>query len=362
MKIRFLNLSIKSKKELDVHAKLYNKFLKQGKFVLGPSVDKFESKISHIVKKKYTIGCSSGTNAIYLALKSIGIKKGDHVLVPSISWVSTFTAVKMLGAEPIGVDIDDDFIIKMEDIKKRITKKTKAIIIVYFTGYFKKIIGLKDFCRLKKIKIIEDCAQSFGAINNGEPNGKFGDLACFSMNPMKVFGGYGDAGAVSVNSHLTYKKIKSLRYAGTINKEIVVDPDLNHKIDSLQAMILLEQLKLLKKKIKKRISNALFYEKNLTNKICKPKFFSDGRHIYYTYSILVDDRVNLINYLNKNGIETKIQHPFIISDHPGLKNEFNKNFFNARKIANKILSIPIHEKLKFDELNFIVKKINNFYY
>ena len=311
--------------------------------------------------KKYTIGCSSGTNAIYLALKSIGIKKGDHVLVPSLSWVSTFTAVKMLGAEPIGVDIDDDFIIKFEDIKKRITKKTKAIIIVYFTGYFKKINGLKEFCKSKKIKIIEDCAQSFGAINNGEPNGKFADLACYSMNPMKVFGGFGDAGAVCFNSSLIYKKIKSLRYAGTVNKEIVVDADLNHKIDSLQAMILLEQLKLLKKKIKKRISNAFFYEKRLTDKIRKPKFFSDSRHVYYTYSILVDNRANLIKYLNKNGIETKIQHPLIISDHPGLKNRFNKNFSNAKKIANKILSIPIHEKLKINELNFIVNKINKFF-
>ena len=361
MKIRFLNLSVQSKRELEIHTKVYKKFLKQGKFVLGPSVDKFERKISQIVKKKYTIGCSSGTNAIYLALKSIGIKKGDHVLVPGLSWVSTFTAVKMLGAEPIGVDIDDDFIIKFEDIKKRITKKTKAIIIVYFTGYFKKIVGLKNFCKSKNIKIIEDCAQSFGAINNGEPNGKFGDLACFSMNPMKVFGGFGDAGAVSFNSNLINKKIKSLRYAGTINKEIVVDADLNHKVDSLQAMILLEQLKLLKKKIKKRISNARFYEKQLTNKILKPKFFSDSRHVYYTYSILTDNRANLIKHLKKNGIETKIQHPFIISDHPGLKNKFNKNFFNARKIANKILSIPIHEKLKFKELNFIVEKINDFY-
>ena len=319
MKIRFLNLSVQSKKELEVHTKIYKKFLKQGNFVLGPSVDKFESKISRIVKKKYTIGCSSGTNAIYLALKSIGIKKGDHVLVPSLSWVSTFTAVKMLGAVPIGVDIDDDFIIKFEDIKKRITKKTKAIIIVYFTGYFKRINGLKEFCKSKKIKIIEDCAQSFGAINNGEPNGKFGDLACYSMNPMKVFGGFGDSGAVCFNSSLIYKKIKSLRYAGTVNKEIVVDADLNHKIDSLQAMILLEQLKLLKKKIKKRISNASFYEKRLTNKIRKPKFFSDSRHVYYTYSILVDNRANLIKYLNKNGIETKIQHPLIISDHPGFQ-------------------------------------------
>ena len=140
MKIRFLNLSVQSKKELEVHTKIYKKFLKQGNFVLGPSVDKFESKISRIVKKKYTIGCSSGTNAIYLALKSIGIKKGDHVLVPSLSWVSTFTAVKMLGAEPIGVDIDDDFIIKFEDIKKGLPKKLKRLSLYILQAILKRLM------------------------------------------------------------------------------------------------------------------------------------------------------------------------------------------------------------------------------
>jgi dTDP-4-amino-4,6-dideoxygalactose transaminase len=361
MKIRFLDLSVRSKKELSEQIKTYKRFLIKGNFVLGSKVVDFENKISKIVQKKYTIGCSSGTNALYLALKSIGIKKNNHVLVPCLSWVSTFTAVKALGAEQIGVDIDEDFIISLENIKKNITKKTKAIIIVYFTGYYKKINGLKAFCKNRNIKIIEDCAQSFGSINNKEPNGRYGDLACFSMNPMKIFGGYGDSGAVSTNDKLNYNKIKMLRYAGTKNKEIVTDPELNHKIDTLQAEILLKQLKFLKNKIKQRILNASFYDKNLTTRVVKPKFFADGRHVYYTYSILAEDRKNLIKYLTKNGIETKIQHPFTISDHPGLKNNFNRNFINGDKIVNKILSIPIHEKLTKKELIFIVKKINKYY-
>ncbi len=361
MKIRFLDLSVKSKDELKNQISSYKKFLKKGIFVLGPDVVNFENKISKLVQKKYTIGCSSGTNAIYLALKSIGIKKNDHVLVPGLSWVSTFTAVKSLGAIPIGVEIDDDFIISFEDIKRKITKKTKAIIIVYFTGYYKKINQLKSFCKKRSIKIIEDCAQSFGAKNNNEPNGKFGDLACFSMNPMKVFGGYGDAGAVCSDNLNTINKIKSLRYAGTINKEFVVDPDLNHKIDSLQATILLNQLKFLNSKIKKRISNAFFYEKNLTNKVIKPKFYSDGRHVYYTYSIMVRNRKKLINKLSKKGIETKIQHPFIISDHPGLKNNLHGSLKNTRFISKRILSIPVHEKLKRKQLQYIVDNINKFY-
>ena len=173
-----------------------------------------------------------------------------------------FYCCKIFQAIPIGVEVDNDFILLLMTLRK-ITKKTKAIIVVYFTGYYKKIKELKAFVKKEESLKNEDCAQSFGSLNQKEPNGKFGDLSCFSMNPMKVFGGYGDAGAVCVDSLKIANKIKSLRYAGTINKEIVIDLDLNHKIDSLQALILLKQLKFLKSKIRKRIQNAVILRKRI---------------------------------------------------------------------------------------------------
>ena len=362
MKIKFLDLSIKNKNDLKKHLKIYKAFLTKGTFVLGEAVIKFENFISRLINKKYTIGCSSGTNAIYLALKALNIKKGDHVLVPCLSWVSTFTAVKMVGAEPIGVDISQDFQMELNEIKKRVTKKTKAIILVYFTGHYKFYSGLKEFCKKNDIKIIEDCAQSFGSKIKNKLNGNFGDIACFSMNPMKVYSAFGDAGAVSTNNSKIFNKLKILRYAGTINKEKVIYPELNHKIDTLQSLILLESYKNLNKIIGKRIDNANLYNKHLNQDIHKPYFSKKGDHIYYTYTILTKNRDKVKKYLTKNNIETQIQHPVIISQHPGLKNKFNntKYFPKGRHIVKEILSLPIHEKLSKKEIFYVIKKINKF--
>lgn len=341
--------------------KRLEKVINVGDYTLGNEVDKFEKNICKRMGSKYAIGVGNGTDALLLTLKALNIGSGDEVITTPFTFIATVGSIVTAGAKPVFVDVKKDYNIDETKIEKKITKKTKAIIVVYFTGYYKKIKELKAFCKKKGIIIVEDCAQSFGSLNQKEPNGKFGDLSCFSMNPMKVFGGFGDAGAVCVNSLKIANKIKSLRYAGTIKKEIVIDSDLNHKIDSLQALILLKQLKFLKNKIRKRIQNARFYENELTSKVIKPKFFSDFRHVYYTYSILVEKREELINYLNKYGIETKVQHPYIISDHPDLKNKFNKNLKKSKYIADRILSIPVHEKLKKNQLRYIVKKINLFY-
>ena len=211
MKIRFLNLAIKDKKEINYNIRLYKNFLLEGVFVLGKKVAKFEKKISDHINQKYALGVSSGTNALYLALKSLEIKKNDEVIVPCLSWYSTFTAVKMAGAEPIGVDISDDYLIDPNKIEKKITKKTKALIVVHFTGLIKNMDTIKKVCKKNKIFLIEDCAQSFGAKYKGKKSGSFGDVSAFSMNPMKLLGGFGDAGAVLTSNKKIYKKLKILR-------------------------------------------------------------------------------------------------------------------------------------------------------
>ncbi len=364
MKIRFLNLSIKEKNNKKKYLKIFSNFLSKGQFIMGEDVEIFENKISNIMRKKYTVGVSSGTNALYLALKCLGIGKGDQVIVPCLSWLSTFTAAYHTGASLIGIDIKKDLQIDCDLIKRNVTKKTKAIIIVHFTGYLKNYDKLRKFCNKKKIYLIEDAAQSFGAKIYNKPSGSFGHLSTFSMNPMKVLAALGDAGTVSTDNFKQYNKLLSLRYAGTINKEKTFHPDLNHKIDTLQCLVLSQNLKTLRNIIKKRIKNAQLYENYLTNKIIKPPFKSDFQHVYYTYSIICKSRDKLKRYLSvKKGIETKIQHPFIISDHPGLKdkNNFSKKFPIGNKIKKEILSLPIHEKLNKKEIFYIIKAVNNFY-
>ena len=361
MKVRFLNLAVNNKIDKNKYIKLFQKFLSNGTFVLGKEVENLEKKISRYIGQKYTIGVSSGTNALYLALKSLNIQSGDEVIVPCLSWYSTFTAVTMAGAKPVGADIGEDYLIDFNDIKKKVTKKTKAIIVVHFTGLVKNMDLISNFCKKKKIFLIEDCAQAFGAIYNNKKAGSFGDLAAFSMNPMKVLGAFGDAGAVSTSDYEIYQKLKIFRYAGVdMRKDECFYPDLNHKLDTLQALIINNKLKTLSQVIEKRIKNASYYNINLSDKFKKPIFYNNFQNIYYTYSIRCSKRENLINFLNKKGIETKIQQKRLLNHHSGFKKYNNKFFKIGEKIASEILSIPIHENLKYSEIVYVTNQLNNF--
>ena len=363
-KIRFLNLSVTSKKEITKYIMIFKKFLKKGVFVLGKDVEIFEKKMCKFLNQNYCLGVSSGTNALHVALKALGIKQNDEVIVPCLSWYSTFTSVVSVGAIPVAADIDDDLHINQNDIIRKINKKTKAIIYVHFTGLFKPLNKLKKICKKKRIFLIEDCAQSFGAKFKNFRPGNFSDIAAYSMNPMKVFASIGDAGLIATGKKSYHRLAQKIRYAGVdMTRDDCVIPSLNNKIDTLSAVILNYRIKYLKKIIKIRIRNAKIYNNLLCEKVIKPKFYGNYQHVYYTYVIRVkaNQRNKLIKYLKINGIETKIQHNKLIYNHSGLK-KFNKRYitFKGEQLKKEILCLPIHEKLTPRDIKYICSKINSF--
>jgi dTDP-4-amino-4,6-dideoxygalactose transaminase len=339
-----------------------NNFLYSGKYILNDVRTNFEEAASKYLKNKYSVGVSSGTNALYLALKAINLKKNDEVLVPCLSWISTFTAVEMTGAKAVGIDINENLSMNLDQIKSKINKKTKAIIFVHFSGLTTDLTKLSNFCKRKKIFLIEDSAQSFGGKINKKFSGTFGDFGAYSLNPMKVFSSIGEAGLITFNNKKYYKKLELLRYSGIQNKEKCIVPELNHKIDNIQCFILRHKIKDINKIIKKRISIAENYEKRLTNKIDKPIFKKDFSHIYYGYTIKTNKRNKLKQFLHKNKIETKIEHPYLICDHkPFKKNNKLKNFKKGNEVRKTILSLPIDENMTKKEINYTIKKINEFF-
>ena len=219
MKIRYLDLSKSNNKNLVQQILNLKKFLLNGNLMMGKNVEKLESKVNKYIGTKYCVAVSSGTNALYLSLKSLGIKKNDEIIVPAISWYSTFTAAAFTGAKIVPADIDDDLILNFNKLENLINKKTKAIIIVHFNGYFKNIDSLKKFCKKKKIYLVEDAAQAFGTKNNYKFAGSVSDVAAFSANPMKVFSGFGELGFVTTSRKSIYNKIKMYRYAGLKKKK-----------------------------------------------------------------------------------------------------------------------------------------------
>ena len=366
MKVKFLELAKSNRSKNIIND--FRSFINKGQLMFGKKTTEFEKKVSSKLKTNYCLAVSSGTSALYLSMISAGIGKNDEVIVPALSWYSTFSAVAKTGAKMVVADINEDLLIDYYQLEKKISKKTKAVILVHFTGLVNDSLRIKNFCKKNKLLLIEDAAQAFGAIeNNKKKVGSIGDLASFSANPMKLFGSIGEYGFITTSTKKYYKKLLKLRYSGIDLKNFECEnPETNHKPDELHSIILLRKLKYLKQKIDIRIKNANLYEAYLTNKIKKPKFYNNYQSIYYTYSILVKqkDRPRLIRYLKENNIETKIQHHKTVLDIKGLS-KFIKNKKDQFKVSdnlkNQILCLPVNENLKKNQIMYVIKKVNNFY-
>jgi len=360
-KIRYVNLSVKSNSLRQNYLKSLNKIFKHGQFILGPEVKLLESKLAKFCNRRYAVATGSGTDALFLAVKSLNISKNNEVITTPLSWVASTNAITVNGAKPVFVDIKDDLNIDENKIEKAITKKTKAILFVNFTGKICEVSKIKKIAKKYKLNLIEDAAQSFGSIKNGKPSGSFGDVSCVSLNPMKVLPSLGEAGIVLTDNKKIYEKIKILRYAGTVNKENCYFPSLNFKIDTIQAAFIMENLKILNKKIQKRNQYAKYYINNLCSKVQTPIILKNEKHSFYSFTIIVNKRNQLKKYLLTNGIETKIQHPILIPKQFAYKNKYKNKLINSERLVKKILCIPINENLQFKQIYYIIKKINMFY-
>lgn len=362
-KVRFRDLSISDpilKKEL---LQAVDRVLTHGQLLMGEEVELFERKIADYCGTKYCVGVSSGTDAIYLALRTLDLNPTDEVITTPLSWIATLNAIHLAGAKSVFVDITEDLNINAELIESAITPNTKAILPVHFTGRLCNMERIRQIAKKYNLAVVEDAAQAFGAMSSGNYAGSFGNLAAFSMNPMKVFPGYGEAGVVLTNDKSSYEKLLALRYLGTVNKEICYYPSLNAKIDTIQAAMMLVSFKNLEHNINRRIEIANYYTSELFNIVKCPKndFPPNSRCVFFDYTIMADSRDELKEYLDSKGIETKIKHPILMSNQPAYKFLHNQSFPIAEKAVKNILCLPIHEKLTLVETKYVCDHIKKFY-
>ena len=333
--IPYRNLGVtnpKIKKEL---LDSVDKVLKHGRLILGPEVKEFEKYVARKCGTKYAVGVGSGTDALFLSLKALGIGPGDEVITTPLSWVSTANAIVANGAKPVFVDIGPDLNINPDLIKNSLSNKTKAILPVHFTGRLCKMKEIVTIAKKNNLFLIEDAAQSYGSHLNGKMSGSFGDAGCFSMNPMKNFESFGESGAITVNEDKLNKLLIKLRYSGTDNKQDCNIPSLNLKIDTIQAAMMGVSCKYNEKKIKKVREISKYYNDKLKNVVDCP-LEDDSFHTYYSYTIKVKDRKSFIDYLNQKKIETKIQHPILIPAQVAYRKKYHlKNLPIANKLVKK---------------------------
>ncbi len=361
MKVPFLDLSISDQKLKSELLSAVEKVLSHGKIILGPEVQEFEKYIAKHCKKNFAVGTNSGTDALYFSLRSLGIGDGDEVITTPLSWIATVNAIVLTGAKPVFVDIKEDLNINQNLIEDAIGKNTKAIMPVHFTGNMCDMDSINEISLRHNLLVVEDAAQAFGSKLHGSPSGSFGNIACFSMNPMKVLNAYGEAGAIVTDDKLIYEKLISLRYAGTLNKENCHFPSLNGRIDTIQAAMLNVVLKYVKDKINKRRLVAKYYDQEIGNIVRTPVSVNGSFHSYYSYTITTEYRDELQNFLADSGIETKIQHPILMPYHTAYQGKFKTNIPVAEKLVKKILCLPAHENINREQQEYIITKIRAFF-
>jgi|688.fasta_scaffold274611_2 dTDP-4-amino-4,6-dideoxygalactose transaminase len=364
MQIKFNDLS----KVFDHNKKEFTKnFLsisKQGSFIFGKELYNFEKNFAKFNGTNYCLGVSNGTDAIYLALRCLNLKKDDEVLVPSHTFIASILPVMALELKIKFVDVNlETYNLDIKDLQKKISKKTKALIVVHLYGAAVDVNEIKSKIP-KKIKIIEDCSQAHGAKVGDKRVGSLGDFGCFSFYPGKNLGAFGDGGAILTNNKKYYEKIFLYRNWGSKKKYIHETFGWNCRLDTIQAAILNTKLRSLDKFNKKRFAIAKLYDSKINNKkIIKPLIPKIGTHVFHLYVIRVENRKKVVDLLNKNKIPSIIHYPRPGHMHKVVRNykkKTTKNLSNTIKIKDKILSLPMHPFLNTSEVLKICKVLNNY--
>ena len=365
MKIPYVNLKKQYLSERKEILKIIDKTLSSGNWVGGDEVTKFEKKIAKICKTKFALALNSGTDALTLSLHILGVKRGDEVITPSNSFIASTATIIHLGAKPIFIDVKEDQNINENEIEKKITKKTKAIMPVHLTGRMCVMDKIIQISKKYKIPVVEDCAQSIMSKFKNKPSGSWGEVGCFSAHPLKNLNAMGDSGYLTTNNKYIFLKAKSLRSHG-------MEEDRNNvrnfghvsRMDNIQAAILNFRLKNIKQIIKKRRNNVNLYLKYLD---LKNLFFKKEEkrefNTYHTFVIQVKQRDALKKYLKLKGISTAIHYPVPIHLQKSSKTlGYGKNDFPVtEKQAKEILTLPINQFLKKKDIIYISNQINNFY-
>jgi len=331
-------------------------------FILGPEVETFEKEVAAYCGTKYAVGVASGTDALILSLKALGIGPGDEVITTPFTFFATAEAVSLVGAKPVFVDIDPKtYCINPELIEDKITKNTKAIIPVHLFGQCADMDRIMEIAKVNNLKVIEDTAQAMGATYKGKQAGSMGDAGALSFFPRKNLGGFGDGGMIITNNKGLADKIRMLRVHGSTVKYIHSAIGTNSRLDALQAAILRVKLKYLSKWLDGRRKVAKYYDENLKNlPIITPYVPSYNVHTYHLYVLRVKPNPEkLAKSLNDAGIEARTYYPVSLHLQECYKNlGYKKGDLKESESASpKTLAIPIYSELDIEKLSFIVKKI-----
>ena len=364
MKVRYSYLKQQFDNCDDLWSDLKN-FVATGDFTLGKPLAIFEEQFAKLIGTKHAIGVNSGTDAIKISLKALGVGYGDEVITAANTFVATVGAIMELGAKPVFVDCDDTFCMDTSKIEAVITEKTKAIVPVHFTGYMTDMRKLMLIAQKYNLPIVEDACQSILGSIESKNAGTWGNTGAFSLHPLKNLNVWADGGVIVTDDDHLALQLRLLRNHGLYDRDTVTVMGYNSRLDTIQAVVGNWLIPHTTQIAEQRISNAKYYDDAFghINQIRLPPRPIDYKIVYHLYVIFVEQRDGLLEYCINNGIEAKVHYPVPIYRQPALASLGHKtgDFEVTDEHAKCIISFPCDQHLTTEELDFVIATVKRFY-
>jgi len=342
------------------------KLVESGEFTLGPFVEAFEKKFANYIGVKHAIGTNTGTGALTLALKAVGVKPGDEVITVANTFIATVGAIIATGARPVFVDCDDRYQIDASKIQAAITSKTSAILPVHWAGCPPELDKILRIANQHEIPVVEDACPAVGAKINGKFAGTFGKVNAFSMHPLKPLNVWGDGGIVVTNDDKAAEFLRLYRNHGLVDRDHVEIWGVNERLQPFQAVVGSRVLDTVEDLVEIRIKNAKLIDaglKGLEPYIRVPARPEGYREVYQLYLATAARRDELVEFLNGQGIEAKVHYPIPIHLQNAAVNLGYKrgDFPVCEKQADEVITLPAHQHISNQQIEFTIQSIRKFY-
>jgi dTDP-3-amino-2,3,6-trideoxy-4-keto-D-glucose/dTDP-3-amino-3,4,6-trideoxy-alpha-D-glucose/dTDP-2,6-dideoxy-D-kanosamine transaminase len=337
----------------------------RGDFTLGNEVDLLEKEYAQMSCTNHAIGVGSGTDAIFLSLKALGVGEGDEVITTAFTFYATVGAIVTAGAKPVFCDIGSDYNIDPLEIEAKITPATKAILPVHWSGKPCDMDAIEVIAQKHKLAIVGDACHAINANYKGRTVGSLGKLACFSFHPLKNLNIWGDGGIITTNSDELADKLRLMRNHGLAGRDECHMFAYNSRLDTIQAVVARHLLGKINHITRSRVAHADYFDRELCSveQIIIPKRDNDIYQVYHIYSICCQRRNELQNYLIGNGVDAKVHYPIPMHLQPAADYLGHKkgDFPIAENIADTTISLPVHEFISRDQQDHVIRLIKAFY-
>lgn len=358
--IKFLDLhKINERFRVKIDKKI-KQVIDSGWYLLGEEDKNFEQEFAKYCGVKHCIGCANGLDALNLIVKAYGFTKGDEIIVPANTYIATILAISGNGCTPVFVEPDiSTYNINPDLIEEKITKNTKAIMVVHLYGQAVQMQKIWEIAKRHNLKVIEDSAQAHGAFYQGKRTGNLADASGFSFYPGKNLGCMGDGGCITTNDDVLANKIRALANYGSDRKYHHIYKGTNSRLDEIQAAVLSVKLPYLDDDNERRREIAKYYRENINNsKIILPQTYDEKAHVWHLFVVRVQNRSEFQQYLEQNGIQTIIHYPTAPHKQLAYKEYENLYLPITEKIHSEVISLPISPVLTDEEVKKTVEVIN----